>query len=109
MSARDVIANLRELAALTSDADGAQRVAWTPVWREARAWFDSKVARLGLGAEMDAAGNRWVTLPGELPRTVIVGGHLDSVPNGGWLDGPLSVLAGLEALKRFHGTRPPVT
>ena len=44
MSARDVIANLRELAARTSDANGAQRVAWGPVWRDAREWLDAKVA-----------------------------------------------------------------
>src|SRR5262245_7539891 len=108
-SGRAVIANLRELADRTSDANGAQRVAWTPVWRDARAWLDGKFSALGLHAEMDAAGNRWVTMPGESPRTVIVGGHLDSVPNGGWLDGPLSVLAGVEALRRFQGRRPPVT
>jgi allantoate deiminase len=40
---------------------------------------------------------------------VIVGGHLDSVPNGGWLDGALGVLTGLEALRIFAGARPPVT
>ena len=109
MSARDVITNLRELASLTSDADGAQRVAWGPVWRTSRAWLDEKLAGLGLGAERDAAGNNWITLPGESARTVIIGGHLDSVPNGGWLDGPLGVLAGIEALRQRQGSRPPVT
>jgi allantoate deiminase len=109
VSAREVIQKLRDLAARTSDANGAQRVAWTPVWQDARAWLDDEVAELGLRAEMDAAGNRWITLPGATPRTVIIGGHLDSVPNGGWLDGPLSVLAGVEALRRFRDKRPPVT
>lgn len=108
-SARNVIADLRELAAQTSTADGAQRVAWGPVWRAAREWYRGKVAALGLMVEADAAGNAWVTLPGESDRTVIVGGHLDSVPNGGWLDGPLGVLAGLEALRRARGQRLPVT
>ncbi len=109
MSARDVINHLRELAERTSDANGAQRVAWGPVWRDARAWLDARLGQLGLRAEMDAAGNNWITLPGVSPRTVIIGGHLDSVPNGGWLDGPLGVLAGVEALRRFQGTRQPVT
>jgi allantoate deiminase len=109
VSARDVIKNLRELANLTSDADGAQRVAWGPVWRTSREWLDTKVAGLGLGAETDAAGNKWITLPGASSQTIIIGGHLDSVPNGGWLDGPLGVLAGLEALRQRQGTRPPVT
>ena len=40
MSARDVIGNLRALAARTSDAQGAQRVAWGPVWRDAARWLD---------------------------------------------------------------------
>lgn len=111
MSARDVIAQLRDLSARTSDAHGAQRVAWGPVWQQARDWFDAEAAKDGLAAEMDAAGNRWVTLKGTSPRTVIVGGHLDSVPNGGWLDGPLGVLAGLDAVRRFvrAGVTPPVT
>jgi N-carbamoyl-L-amino-acid hydrolase len=109
MSARDVINHLRELAERTSNANGAQRVAWGPVWRDARAWLDARLDQLGLTAEMDAAGNNWIILPGVSPRTVIIGGHLDSVPNGGWLDGPLGVLAGVEALRRFQGTRQPVT
>ena len=109
MSARDVIANLRELAALTSTADGAQRLAWGPVWREARQWFNGKLATLDLRPEIDAAGNSWVTLPGASGRTVIIGSHLDSVPNGGWLDGALGMMAGFEALRLFKDTPPPVT
>ena len=100
-SARRVIADLRELATLTSTSRGAQRVAWGPVWRQARAWLRDKVSPLGLVPMPDSAGNNWVTLPGESPRTVIVGGHLDSVPNGGWLDGTLGVLVALEALRRY--------
>jgi allantoate deiminase len=110
MNARRVIADLRELAARTSTPDGAQRLAWGPVWREARDWFRGKVAELGLRIETDSAGNNWVTLPGVLDRTVIVGSHLDSVPNGGWLDGCLGVLAALEALRMHTGAaEAPVT
>ncbi|MET0212536.1 MAG: Zn-dependent hydrolase [Vicinamibacterales bacterium] len=109
MSARDVITNLRELAARTSTADGAQRVAWGPVWRDAREWMRARLALIGLEPTVDAAGNSWVTLPGESDRTVIIGGHLDSVPNGGWLDGTLGVLTGFEALRRFKGATPRVT
>ena len=77
MSARDVIANLRELAHLTSTADGAQRLAWGPVWQEARGWFNGKLATLGITPEVDAAGNSWATLAGASDRTVIIGSHLD--------------------------------
>jgi len=108
-SARRVIADLRELAARTSTPDGAQRLAWGPVWRDARAWFATKISPLGLPIDTDAAGNNWVTVPGASPTTVIVGSHLDSVPNGGWLDGALGVAAALEALRRYAAARPPVT
>lgn len=110
-SARQIIADLRELARLTSTPEGAQRLAWGPVWLEAREWFRDKVRKeLGLGVETDSAGNNWVTLPGESEKTVLVAGHLDSVPNGGWLDGVLGVLSGLGALRRLaRRGRPPVT
>jgi N-carbamoyl-L-amino-acid hydrolase len=109
MSVHRVIADLRELAARTSTPDGAQRVAWGPVWRDAREWFAGKVAEIGLRVEVDAAGNNWVTLPGASTRTVIVGSHLDSVPNGGWLDGCLGMMAALEALRIRAASKPAVT
>jgi N-carbamoyl-L-amino-acid hydrolase len=109
MSAQDVVSDLRELAKLTSTSDGAQRLAWGPVWRDARQWFNSKLATLGITPEIDAAGNSWATLKGASDRTVIIGSHLDSVPNGGWLDGALGVMAGLEALRMFSGKQSPVT
>ena len=109
MSAQNVISDLRELAKLTSTPDGAQRLAWGPVWRDARKWFNGKLAELDIKPEIDAAGNSWATLEGASDRTVIIGSHLDSVPNGGWLDGTLGVMAGLEALRMFKGQSPPVT
>jgi len=109
MNAERVIADLRELAARTSTPAGAQRLAWGPVWRDAREWFKTKIAELGLRIETDSAGNNWVTVPGASAKTVIVGSHLDSVPNGGWLDGALGVMAALEALRMHAGSTPPVT
>ncbi|HZR24554.1 MAG TPA: Zn-dependent hydrolase [Vicinamibacterales bacterium] len=108
-NAQRVIDDLRELAARTSTADGAQRLAWGPVWREAREWFRGKISALGLAIDTDSAGNNWVTLPGASSKSVLVASHLDSVPNGGWLDGCLGVVAGLEALRMYAGTKPPVT
>ena len=111
-SSKRVIADLKELAKLTSDERGAQRVAWGPVWRKAREWFSGKVSReLGLSTKRDGAGNLWATLPGESKKSIVIGSHLDSVPGGGWLDGVLGVLAGLEVLRLYGkgGQRPPLT
>ncbi|PJF25558.1 MAG: Zn-dependent hydrolase [Phototrophicales bacterium] len=104
------IDELKELRALTGDENGAQRVAWTETWDKARAWFKEKLAGLPVEYEMDEGGNVWVTLRGASEKELLIGGHLDSVPNGGWLDGCLNVLAGLEVLRRIaeEGT-PPVT
>lgn len=111
-----VLQHLDELRELTGDGDGAQRVAWTPTWLKARSWFEEKLAELErtvaprLEHHYDAAGNHWVTLPGESEKAVVLGSHLDSVPNGGWLDGCLGVICGLEVLtaiaKKYNG-KPP--
>src|SRR5580704_18014195 len=106
------IAELKELRALTSDENGAQRVAWTDTWLKAREWFAAKLKALSVEHHYDAAGNNWVTLGGKSEKALLIGGHLDSVPNGGWLDGCLDFLAGLEVLRRFaeeFNGRPPVT
>jgi N-carbamoyl-L-amino-acid hydrolase len=105
-----VVSQLRELQELTGDENGAQRVAWTDTWNTARAWLDGLLDGLPLERERDEAGNDWWTLRGESDRAVLIGGHIDSVPNGGWLDGCLNVVAGAEVLRRIadEGT-PPVT
>jgi hydantoinase/carbamoylase family amidase len=104
------VQELRELRELTGDENGAQRVAWTPTWAEAKKWLGSKLDGLPLEYEVDAAGNEWWTLRGDSARAVLLGGHIDSVPNGGWLDGCLNVLAAVEVLRRIaeEGT-PSVT
>src|SRR5918999_396375 len=107
---RRTVAELRELRELTGDENGAQRVAWTPTWACAKEWLTAKLAGLPLEHEVDAAGNQWWTLRGESERAVIVGGHIDSVPNGGWLDGCLNILAGVEVLRRVaEEASPPVS
>ncbi|MEP7199437.1 MAG: Zn-dependent hydrolase [Chloroflexota bacterium] len=104
------VAELKELRALTGNADGAQRVAWTETWARARAWMRAKLSALPVAVTVDEAGNQWATLRGASEQTLLIGGHIDSVPNGGWLDGCLNVVAGLEVLRRIasDGT-PPVT
>ena len=106
------IAELKELRALTGDENGAQRVAFTPTWAKARAWLRAKLDAIPAEVHNDAAGNTWATLRGASDKALLIGGHMDSVPNGGWLDGCLNVLAGVEILRRIaaqYDGRPPIT
>ena len=124
-----VIADLLELRALTSapveggipqtvlgrPSDdpplGSARLAWTEPWVQAREWFASTFDGIPVETNVDPAGNLWVTLPGARPERLVLGSHLDSVPNGGWLDGTLGVLAGAEVLRGLHrdGVELPVS
>ena len=100
----------KELRELTGDENGAQRVAWTDTWRVAREWLRGKVAETGATEEIDEAGNQWFTLAGASDQALLIGGHIDSVPNGGWLDGCLNVMAGVEVLRRIAADgKPPLT
>src|SRR5256885_14502555 len=113
LNPKRTIAELKELRSLTGDENGAQRVAFTPTWSKARKWLRSKLEPLpGIEIHNDAAGNLWSTLPGESSKALLIGGHIDSVPNGGWLDGCLNTLAGMEVLRRIdsqYRNKPPVT
>ena len=106
------IQELKELKTLTADENGAERVAWTDTWLKARKWFETKLEGLPAEHHYDAAGNHWMTMQGASEKALLLGSHLDSVPNGGWLDGCLGFLAGFEVFRRiareFSG-RPPVT
>src|ERR1700759_3018106 len=109
---RKTVSDLEQLRALTADDLGAQRIAWTPTWLKARAWFQKKLSGLPVEHHLDAAGNSWTTLRGQSEECLILGSHLDSVPNGGWLDGALGVLAAFEVLRGLaedYQGKPPVT
>jgi N-carbamoyl-L-amino-acid hydrolase len=101
--------DLKELKELTGDADGAHRLAWSEDWRKAREWLLGKLSETDATVERDVAGNLWATVPGESDKTVVVGSHIDAVPNGGWLDGCLGVCAALEVLRGHQGETPAVT
>jgi len=112
VDAKAAVELLKELRALTSDENGAQRLAWSPVWLKARSWFESKLRELPVEHHYDAAGNSWSTLAGTSEKTLILGSHIDSVPNGGWLDGCLGVIGAYAVLRRIaeeYKGKPPVT
>lgn len=103
IDAAAVIADLRELARLTSDEEGAQRLCWSETWRNARHFLRSSLDDLGVESETDEAGNLWARLPGadrDAPALAL-GSHLDSVPSGGWLDGALGVMAALGVVRSW--------
>ena len=106
-----VIADLRELARRTSDDAGAQRLCWGEGWRTARKFLGELLDEIGLEPKIDEAGNAWAYLTGEAEPALAVGSHVDSVPNGGWLDGALGVMGALGVLRAWAGgeARPPRT
>ncbi len=112
LNPRRTIDELKELRVMTGDDNGAQRVAFTPTWVEARGFLRKRFEGLPVEIHNDAAGNFWATLRGESDKELLIGGHIDSVPNGGWLDGCLNTLAGVEVMRRIcaeYNGKPPVT
>jgi beta-ureidopropionase / N-carbamoyl-L-amino-acid hydrolase len=110
LNAQRTLDDLKELRRLTQTEEGAQRVALTEVWKTSVDWFEELLASLPVEVTTDAAGNIWATLEGESEDTLVIGGHLDSVGGGGWLDGCLNVLAGLEVIRRIASEgKPPIT
>ncbi|MDB6026745.1 MAG: amidase, hydantoinase/carbamoylase family, partial [Verrucomicrobiales bacterium] len=112
LNPKRTVAELKELRSLTGDENGSQRVAFTKTWLTAREWFKKKLEGLPVEIHTDAAGNLWTTLRGESEKALLIGGHIDSVPNGGWLDGCLNVMAGVEILRRIsaqYNGKPPIT
>jgi len=111
VNSRRAVEELKELAGLTGGPDGARRVAWTDEWKKARDWLRGKLEEIDgvTGIETDEAGNLWATIPGDSEKEVLIGGHMDSVPEGGWLDGCLNTIAGVEILRVLATQRLPVT
>ena len=76
----------------------------------ARGFLRERLAELPVEVEIDEAGNLWARLAGARPETVVIGSHIDSVPNGGWLDGALGVMGALETLRALaEAGTPPCT
>ena len=109
VDSRRAVEELKELDDLTGGPEGARRVAWTDEWTRARSWLREKLDEIDCEFETDEAGNLWATAPGDSEDAVLLGGHIDSVPNGGWLDGTLNTVAALEVLRTLAPQKRPVT
>ncbi len=99
----DVVDLLAEIADVGRDPvrGGYSRPVFEPAELELRAWFTGRAAALGLEVEPDRNGNIWAYWGERGPGTVGTGSHLDSVPGGGALDGPLGVASALSAVARL--------
>jgi N-carbamoyl-L-amino-acid hydrolase len=89
------------LAQIGSTGDSVHRPALSPAHLEARRWLLARAAEAGLETRVDSAGNHSAILnsPISNSRSLLLGSHLDSVPNGGRFDGALGVVAALEVLR----------
>lgn len=96
-----LMATVEALAQFSKPGEGVTRLAWTPELRNAYEWAAERCEGIGLPSEIDAAGNflaRWES--GDEPA-LLVGSHIDSVPQGGRLDGALGFLSALEAIRQL--------
>ena len=100
MPETSVVALLRQIETVGADPErgGYSRHVFDPAERELRDWFTERAGELGLGLETDRNGNIWAWWGAPGPDAVVTGSHLDSVPGGGPLDGPLGVATALAAI-----------
>ena len=94
----------------SSATGGYQRFAWTRIDHDLREWFAAQAADRGLSLTLDRAGNQWAWWgePSSHQRGLVIGSHLDSVPDGGAFDGPLGVVSAFAAVDalRQQGFQP---
>jgi N-carbamoyl-L-amino-acid hydrolase len=104
-----LLADLRLLSTIGGQADGGvDRLAWSEADLAARRWFAEQIREAGLEARIDAALNVFGHVPGSAGPRLLTGSHLDSVPNGGRLDGAYGAVAGLEVLRTMVESGDPL-
>ena len=96
--------SLRQLAQFGKTGTGVNRPAFSPEDQAARAWLLEQMRAAGLDARIDGIGNVYGRAT-DVERAVLIGSHTDSVPKGGWLDGAMGVLYGLEIARARHEAR----
>jgi N-carbamoyl-L-amino-acid hydrolase len=96
-----LMADLRALAQFGKVGTGVDRTSFSPPDLAARAWLRDRMVEAGLDVRIDRVGNVYGRTPG-VERAVLIGSHTDSVPRGGWLDGAMGVLYGLEIARAFR-------
>jgi N-carbamoyl-L-amino-acid hydrolase len=109
INAERLLRDLRALSAIGGLADGGvDRLAWSDADLAGRRWFSERIQEAGLEARLDAALNVFGHVPGAAGPFLLTGSHLDSVPNGGRLDGAYGCVAALEVLRSLVESADPI-
>lgn len=109
INAERLLADLRALSAIGGLPDGGvDRLAWSEADLAGRHWFAQRIQDAGLEARLDAALNVFGHMPGTAGPYLLTGSHLDSVPNGGRLDGAYGAVAALEVLRTLAESGDPL-
>jgi N-carbamoyl-L-amino-acid hydrolase len=95
-----LLADLHQLAEFGKLERGVHRPFLSPQDLEAREWLLQRMHDAGLEAQIDGIGNVYGQAQG-VARAILLGSHTDTVPNGGWLDGALGVIYGLEIARAW--------
>ncbi|MEQ9639171.1 MAG: M20 family metallo-hydrolase [Alphaproteobacteria bacterium] len=98
-----LLADLRELAQIGKVGTGVRRLSFGAEDVEARGWLQARMSGAGLDATIDGIGNVVGRMPG-VDRAILIGSHTDTVPSGGWLDGAMGVIFGLELARTLHAS-----
>lgn len=98
-----LMADLRALASFGQCGSGVDRVSFSPPDVAARLWLAGRMREAGLDARIDRVGNVYGRYAG-VERAVVIGSHTDTVPKGGWLDGAMGVIYGLEIARALRET-----
>src|SRR6202171_2388919 len=95
-----VVADLKRLAEFGRYKTGVHRPTYSAEDVASRQWLAAKFAEAGLDPVIDGIGNVIGHNP-HATRRLLVGSHSETQPRGGWLDGALGVIYGLELARAF--------
>ena len=100
-----LLADLRELRQFGTCGNGVVRTSFSDIDMQSRKWLRQRMEAAGLDAHVDGVGNVIGRSRNPGPA-LLVGSHSDTQPRGGWLDGALGVIYGLEVARALAESAP---